>query len=409
MNIVVTETPSGSIPPVEVAGRFDPDRGSLQIQFSPTDRTPGAVALTLLDALGKDLRVTGSHAVRTAEHRIYAPIWVRAQAIHTVAVVNAQSLRPDTVEHLIAMIRTVEDLILVCEPGHAPSTVSRFRTLTHRGHPVAPTPWHQFEHTCPKHAPRAVPVPRDGYALGHLPPTDFTLFRDACRRVNSHHRFAAIDAEYVWFYKAGKTVPPDIDSVIDHIADITREATTTAPILVAVRATQNALFDRGWLLQAQADKLLGTLTSVRHPKPTPEHWRALLTYIRPERAATVALYLLGVPTTALNTRSVADIRSAVTQGSISDQPIPKAAIPLLTAELLRREHEHASADDSYLNLRGARRHLEILIDARRDLAIPIDARRDLAIPIDGRNLRDDHLKQSTRPLYRLGLKVSRLA
>jgi hypothetical protein len=93
------------------------------------------------------------------------------------------------------------------------------------------------------------------------------------------------------------------------------------------------------------------------------------------------------------------VADALDRRSIVERPIPPLARPLLAAQLGRRTAEGATQGDSYLNLRGARRHLEILIDARRDLGLPID----------GRNLRDDGTSNATRLLHRLGLEVRSLS
>lgn len=370
--LLVTEPPADAVPSAHFVHRFDPSRGSVLIRLSPTDRTVGAAALTLLQALGKNLLITGALAVRNEEHRLYTPVWLEAMDIQTVVVAHAHTLRGDVLRHLRSLMpSSVQNLVLIAEPGRTQrvlSTLSRYPDA----HPVV-VPWSQVTAEHPKVVPPPT-VTEDAYTLEHLPHVDFLLFRDASRRLNTAERFAAIDADYVRVYRDGHEVDPDLRAILDHLVQVSASAYTTAPLLVAVRATQAALFKRGWLLRAHPDKLLGTLSSVRLPRPTDVTWRDLRAYIRPERPATCALHLLGVPATELMTVTLDDVSTTLATGTLKGAPVPSLAQPLLRAQLLRRQTEGATGPDPYLALPGERRHLDILIDARRDLAIPIEGR-----------------------------------
>lgn len=243
--------------------------------------------------------------------------------------------------------------------------------------------------------------PPDGYTFANLPTVDFLVFRHTARQINTPSVFAGIDRDYVNAYRAATDVEPNIDAVLAHLDTITWPAHTTAPILVAIKATQAALFRRGWILRARSDALIGTLTSVRHPRPLEQNWTALRAYIRPERSAAVTLYLLGVPAPDLPTLTVADVAHALDVGTLNGRAIPTAARPLLTAELLRRTSEGHAQTDPYLTLPpvNPRRHMEFIIDARRDLDLPID----------GRGIRTANATQQTRLLYTLGLDLKELA
>jgi hypothetical protein len=345
--------------------------------------------------MGKDLRVIGGNSVRTDEHRTYAPMWARAHNLVAVALLDGQQLRPTSIQRARDMLPRDTTVTLVCEPGQEERT--RRRLLRHNLDP-RPVDWAAW---LSSHAPVSQDgaSTRDDYQLNHLPLADFLTFRHACRDLNSPGRFSAIDADYRRTYEAAEAVPATTGAVIDHLTAATMGATSTAPMLVALRATQAAFFARGHLLQAHTDRVLGVLSCNRPPQPTDDDWRALRAYTRPERSAAAALYLLGVPANALLTVTVGWIADAVDRNSIDKRAIPPLARPLLATQLARRTAEDATPDDSYLNLRGARRHLEILIDARRDLGLPID----------GRNLRDDDTSNATRLLHRLGLELRGLS
>jgi hypothetical protein len=397
MTVHITEAPTGTIPHRVLAGRIHVDRQTLLVQFPPREKRPGGVALDLLQAMEKDFRVVGANSVRNDEHRTFAPMWARAHEITTVAVLDAQQTHPRVIGWLLDLLPATTTTVLVCEPGHAAATTHRFRNAG-----IAPTPldWDTWlaEHKEPPISIATIGALDEGYGLDHLPKCDVLTFRYACRELNTTNRFEAIDSDYVRVYQAAMGVMPDEAAVIAHLDGITAAASSTAAMLVAIRATQSAFFARGHLLRAHPDRLLGVLSCTRAPRPTDDDWRALRAYIRPERAATTTLYLLGVAANALKSTTVDDVRKALGSGRIAGRTIPDLAQPLLAAQLARREHESAAAADSYLNLNGERRHLEILIDGRRDLGLPID----------GRNLRNDDTSNPTRVLHRLGLEVRSL-
>lgn len=244
--------------------------------------------------------------------------------------------------------------------------------------------------------PDPEPLPEPNYTMDHLPTDDFLLFRHHARTLNNPDRFAAIDADYQAAYQAALTVEPDLDRVVAMLAEVTRDATVTAPLMVALRAAQAALLTRGWLLGAHQDRAMGTLCSVRSPNPTDAHWRALRGYVRTARAAGVTLYLLDIPPDDLNTVTVGEVEGFLREGNVRGRPLPELARPLLKAHLsFRRTDGHAGDDDPYLNQKGSRRHLEDLIDARRHLGIPVDARF----------LRGGSLTHTQRPIWRFGLEL----
>lgn len=397
MTIYLTEAPASVIPHRDLANRFDIEHSTLALHLKLEDRRIGPMALTLLDTMGKTLQVTGGNAVRTVEHVTYAPIWAKAHNLTTVIVLDAQTLTTAMVRHLNDLLPNVR-LVGVCDHGTA--DLAR-RVLQWDDGIVHTLPWANLDAQYPQMAPPPEAAPSDGYTVDDLPHVDFLTFRHTCRILNTPERITAIDRDYVSAFQAAATIPPTESDVIRHLDQITWPAHTTAPIVVAVRATQAALFQRGWLLKVRTDQLIATVISVRHPRPTDHDWKALRAYIRPERSAAVALFLLGVTANAMPSLTVADIRDALTRGTLNGHTIPALARPLLTAEVLRREAEGNSRTAPYLTLPtvNPRRHIEFIIDARRDLHIPIDARQ----------IRTQKFGQSARTLNTLGFKLKELA
>jgi hypothetical protein len=395
--IHLTEAPNGTIPHRDLADRFDLDWGTLALHLKLEDRRIGPIALTLLETMGKTLQVTGGNAVRTVEHVAHAPIWARAHNLTTVAVLDAQNLTVAMVRHLNTLLPDVT-LVGVCDHG---TYDTAHRVLQWGGGTVHPLPWDQFDQDHPHRPAPTLPPPTDGYTMADLPHVDFLMFRHTARQLNDADRFTAIDEHYRDAYTAAHTVEPTIDAVIAHLDTITWPAHTTAPVVVAVRATQAALFKRGWLLRVRTDQLIGNLSSVRHPRPTDRDWKALRAYIRPERSAATALYLLGMSARDIPTLTIGDVEAALEAGTLQGRAIPDLARSLLMAEALRRRAEGHDTADPYLTLPAVndRRHLEFIIDARRDLDMPIDARQ----------IRNHTYGQSARTLNSLGLEIRSLA
>ncbi|TPG17055.1 hypothetical protein [Pedococcus bigeumensis] len=398
MTILVTEPPVGTIPHLSVAGRFHIDNGSLAVNLPPDVRRIGIIALTILETMGKDLRVTGGNAVRNEEHIKYAPIWVAAHGLDRIAVLNGQRVTAAMAGHLRTLFGQHAQIIAVCESGTSRRTL---RLLKRDGAAATTLDWDDFLTSNPVRQQQApTEAPTDGYTLDDLPHVDFLVFRHTAQTITTPAMFATIDKDYTTAFKAATQIEPNLETVLDDIARITWNAHSTASILVTVKAFQAALFRRGWLLRARADQLLGTLCSVRHPRATDRDWKALRAYIRPERSATAALFLLNVPAADIPTLTLKEVENALTDGALRGAPIPEAARPLLIAEALRRHAENQSPDGPFLTLPpgNPRRHLEFIIDARRDLGLPID----------GRTIRTENDTHRTRTLYNLGLDLGSL-
>ena len=395
MKVFISEPPAPN-PPALLRGRFSAEYGTFALLIGAAEKVRGkrtrkTVSIPFFHCLGKNLSTVGSYTGQTNEFRSQIQHWFAAYDARHLVVFNGEVLFPATMEAVFEYAATVPEVTFVCEPGGYERT--RAAVLA-AGVTTTRLDWEDLLARLPR-VPDPEPLPEPAYDMEHLPTVDFLLFRHHARTLNEPHRFAAIDADYRTAYQAALAVEPDLDTIVAMLAEVTRRATDTAPIMVALRATQAALLTRGWLLNAHQDKAIGTLCSVRSPNPTDAHWRALHGYVRTQRVAGVALYLLDVPPDDLNTVTVGEVEGFLRDGHVHGGPIPQLARPLLKAHLSLRRSEAAVDEDPYLNQKGARRHLEDLIDARRHLGIPVDARF----------LRGGSLSHTHRPIWRFGLEL----
>ncbi|NYD40023.1 hypothetical protein [Nocardioides panaciterrulae] len=395
MKVYVSELPSGN-PPALLRGRFSAEHGTFALLIGAAEKVRGkrtrkTVSIPFFHCLGKNLGTVGSYTGQTSEFRSQIQHWFTAYDARHLTVFNGDVLFPATMQAVFEYAATVPEVTFVCEPGGYERTRAAVLAAGVTPEQLA---WDDLLDRLPP-VPDSEPLPEPAYGMEHLPTVDFLLFRHHARTLNEPQRFTAIDANYRAAYAAATTVEPNLDSIVAMLAEVTRTATDTAPIMVALRATQVALLTRGWLLNAHQDKAIGTLCSVRSPNPTDAHWRALHGYVRTPRVAGVALYLLDIAPDVINAVTIAEVERFLHDGHVRGRPLPDLARPLLKAHLAFRRGENARDGDPYLNQKGPRRHLEDLIDARRHLGIPIDARF----------LRGGSLTHTQRPIWRFGLEL----
>lgn len=253
MTILVTEPPIGTIPHRTLANRFAVDDGTLALHLPLAARRIGTIGLSILQTMGKDLSVTGGNSVRNEEHVKYTPVWTAAHGITHTSVLDGQRVTAAMAGHLRALLGPTTQIVAVCESGTARRT---HRLLNRDGAPAEHMDWDTYLAQHPtRTAPEPSDGPPDGYTFANLPTVDFLVFRHTARQINTADAFASIDKDYVNAYRAATEIEPDIDAVLAHLDTITWPAHSTAPILVAIKATQAALFRRGWLLRARSDAL----------------------------------------------------------------------------------------------------------------------------------------------------------
>lgn len=296
MEICLT-SPASGVAPTLLAGRFDPMRGACALLVGPAETqsklTRKSVAFPVFRALGKNSSLVGSYTNSTNEYRSYIPTWFAAYETKDLVVFNGKVMSHGTLAGLFEYAAPVERVTFVAEPGDVDRTR---QALTVAGYDPTPLDWDALLARLPVLSSGA-PDAKPPYDMSHLPVCDFLLFRNRARLLNTPERFAAIDHDYRTAYQAALTVKSDLYAVIDAMADLCRDATTTAQMLVVLRGTQQALLTRGWHLAARADKTLGTLSAIKPPAPTDAAWAALHGYTVTRRPATAALYLVDVPAT----------------------------------------------------------------------------------------------------------------
>lgn len=396
MEIFLTAPPSG-VAPALLAGRFNPMSGTCAVVVGPSETqkklTRKSVAFPVFRALGKNSSLVGSYTNSTNEYRSYIATWFAAYPVNELVVFNGKVMSHGTLAGLFEYAAPVARITFVAEPGQLDATRS---TLWAAGYTAQPLDWDELLTRIPA-LPPAPPSAPPAYEMSHLPVCDFLLFRNRSRTLNTPERFTAIDYDYQRAYTSAQVVEPDLDAVINAMSDLSRDATSTAQMLVTLRGTQQALLSRGWLLTAHADRTLGTLSAIKPPNPTDDDWRALHGYTTTRRPATAALYLLDVPRNTLGTVTMTTVGRWLTTNTIHGRTIPPLARVILRAHHLRRLDEGAEPGDLYLGHNGPTGLVEDLTQTRRHTGIPID----------GRPLRHD-TTHTTRPLLRLGLDLRSL-
>lgn len=399
-SVYLASPPENTSPVSSLSGRFDRFQGAIPILIRPADKnrrriTTKNVNLSLFHALGKDLRTVGSYAAETLALRQQTQAWLHAYNTHTAVIFDGHFLTDAVMRDLIDYLTPVTRVVFACEPGQAEHIR---KTLANTGTHATDTDWNTLQGWLPTPGSAYRPAtPPPAYTLDDLPRSDFLTFRHDARRLNEPRTWEAIDQDYRAAYKRALDVELDLADIIRTLAHTTAEATSTGPLLVALRATQAALLTRGTLLAAHADKALGTLAAIKPTKPTDQHWLALNGYLGTARGAGAALYLLDTPPDQLNDVRLDDIATWLDSNQVNSHTLHPLARPLLAAHLHTRTTGHATGSNSYLN-RPGRSAIDDLIDARRHLGIPIDAR----------NLKPAHIAHTHRPLYRFGLELRNL-
>jgi len=395
--VYLTTAPGNNVPVIALSGRFDRFQGALSVLIRPADKarrrvTTKGLNLSLFHALGKDLRTVGSYAAETMSLRRQTQAWLAAYNVTDVVVFDGQFLTEAVMRDLLDYLDPVPRVTFACETNQ--TEVVR-QALANHGSTVSDVPWHTFETWLPAAGSALAPAdPTPTYTLDDLPKSDFLTFRHDTRRLTDPDVWHAVDHDYRNTYKHALDITAALDDIIKMLAATTAGATTTGPVLVALRAAQAALFTRGVLLAVHIDKALGTLSAIKPTRPTDHHWHALHGYLGTARGAGAAIYLLNTPPEHLNNVTLDDIRAWLYADEANGITLHPVARPLLAAHLHTREADGATGSDSYLN-RPGRAAIDDLIDARRHLGIPIDAR----------NLKPANIAHTHRPLYRFGLEL----
>ena len=356
----------------------------------PEQQGRSSNASDLLAALGarEDIR---SSARGRLDDDAHAVIWLAAHRTRTVVCASPQPLKTATLEHLAGLCAAAgNDLRLACDTGHARRTTDRLGAVG-----ATSVGWDDAVAALPPAAPHPAepdpPDPAEWDGRTALPRTDFTAFRDDCRRLLPPDQHAAVDALYAATARRVRDDPADPGEVAVY-SSLGRDLDACATLdeaLTVLRATQAGLFARGWLLTADTDKTISGLCDEDRPLPlTPAQWRSLRAYRLPARAAACALNAAGLSTAQIEHAHVVD---AADDGPIADAS--PHAMPYLRAQRLLRLSEGAALEDRLIDM-----PLASITAALRD------ARRDLGLRLAARVAADDAAR-SSRWRVSLGLRL----
>lgn len=357
----VTQAPEGSHP--HLLARFaDQD---LRTAFFVARPGPyGKVDADLLGGLGvrEDIAGRGNKHEGDAANAV---LWLTAHRTSTVICSSPQVLSDDSLHRLARHVAAAGSrLLLACDHGHAAATAGRL------GDPPV-VPWEQALAALPPPEPDAPYVastdPIEWDSRVGVPRSDWTVFRDDCRRLLPAERFEHVDRLYRETARRvlARPVEPTVDQVVDDLTADLDACGSLDDAVTVLRATQAGLFKRGWILGADLEKTVTRLCSPERSLPLSDsEWRLLRGYASPLRAAVCALNAAGVPNN--------DMIAVTVQDTSDDGPLmqslPAPALPYLRAQRLARLADGAAQDSALVPI-GTAAVSGVLRNARRDLGL----------------------------------------
>jgi len=365
--VLVTEAPEGTRPHALVR-HADPDLQTAFLVARPDDGRPSGPAQDILRALGVRDEVVAAKGSPGEQSKL-AVVWLVAHRTRTVVVSSPQALKDGSLREYAELTTAAgSDLLLACDTGHARSTAGRLEcwgaTRTVWDCAVAALPPIRKDDA---DGPRVHPVEWDRQIT--LPRADFTLFRDACRRLLPHDRFEPLEVLYTQTARRVLTDPrpPLQHHIFKDLTDEFDRSPTLNHCVTVLRATQAGLFRRGWLLGADLEKVIIRLTSENRGLPlTDTQWRSLRAYRAPARSAACVLHATGYGTAAQLMLTLTD--------AADDSPLMLAAHPL-AQPYLRAQRLSRYGD-------GAQPHEPLFTSHRAALSNAVkDARRTLHLPL----------------------------
>lgn len=365
MTIFLTRSPEGAFP--SDLGRWHhPDLRVVYTQAHPGDTNPGAAAMTVMESLGKRADVAGGRD-GVHENLAWLPLWLRAHQVEWLVLADPHVLRPNVLGTLLRVVSgSPVNLVLATRPT-APSDI----TAVLDGYSPTHVPWTRISRTLPKPPRTTGPVIEPPV---QPPNSDWYRYRTDCRDLLPAEQHQALDRHYLDGLTATQhwldTATPDETSTSALLAHQVGQAHSLAEGLTRVRAAQAAFFGHGWHLRIHQTRLMQTLAAAADTRFTDADWVSLRAYRPPHRSALVALHQAGIPLDDLMTITVADVAAALDAGQIGPYPIAPAARPFLTAQLLQRVTEHATADDTYIT-GPVRTPGDVINRAARDLGLLI--------------------------------------
>lgn len=315
--IVAVHDADGVLARLSTAALTDVPAGLVAFQVRPGTRRASWLAADLHAALGADADLTGSGRPGDGDWTLVT-VATLAQRIGHIVVLDAWLLTPPLLGALIANLQAtgaalwlvgrgvfsddqrdvVGDWVAdITDPatfltawGDRPDLLPEPGTPPTAGPPTAPQ------------VPE--PVAWDDRWPHHLPDTDFTTFRAACRNLLTAEQFTAVDDHLVATARSARAwlaghltrhTPTDEDALARHLHQVWQDSPTVPHFQVAVRAHQVAAFSLGWFLQVDLDQLLGTAAvSPRRAARTPTLWARLSRYTSAHRGAICALTASGI-------------------------------------------------------------------------------------------------------------------
>lgn len=347
------------------------DRGVLVFSATPRNEGPAPVTRGLLEAMGKDPRLTDGATCSTRYGWPLLAPWLLGLDVAEIVVDEAQLLPPAVLQELIVL---------------AAGLGIRLWLVAHRplgeDYPAVLAAWPTVEATeealaVALAAPRRVPEPPEveeaRRVIPVVPDSEFLFFRADCRDLLEPGQFAEVDQRYLkaaedartWFY--GADGPVHAEDVARMLRAVLPECSGPDEMLTVIRASAAVLLLAGVLVTCDAAGLRATVVDQdwylarRHPD-----WSALGGYRQPYRAAVCATTAAGFSldrTAGLVCSEVACDGSWVGSGG-SRVAIAPAGRSFLRCQLLARKESGAGPEDPlFVTAEGAPASVRYLREA----------------------------------------------
>jgi len=291
--------------PVDAAdtGRFARELGALPgvvfVAIAPGEPRPlGALALTILEQLGKDLD-RDPHLSQQDAWRL-ARVWLTAETIDALVVIGAERLDADTWQGLANVRRRLPtpSMILIQHQPTRERDRQRLLDSERDFRDVEPNVFREwarkFTEALKASGDGEAEAPRSARDFPAVPHDDIPFFRAACRDALSTSDFRLVEKAYRRGYDAGSRWLESGEHITEEAAGafLAAELRWVSDVneqLTRLRGTQVAFLRRWWLVKVDLEALAAAYSVDPLTAITDDVHARLRTYVQPRTSALAAL------------------------------------------------------------------------------------------------------------------------
>lgn len=341
-----------------LASLHNPELGRFVCEMRPDNRGNLAwLSGTLLQSFGKDTNRRGQgRDAQTAWRRTIA--WAASLNIDQLFITRSHFLKPNDLKHLIDLAA-----LIGCETWfiQQAETLPRERNDAVRSIPFKEWSFPQFTRHWSKEAPkpataRAKTKRATKQRYNELPDDEFFTFRASCEAFLTKTQFTAVEKDALAAFEATDQWLDNRSSIENEDAsemlhDLLTARSTRSEMLVTLRAAQEAFFLKGYMLQADLDRLLSHRRYRLGQELLPDIGSAVESYACTVHAAAGAMcFALDDPQlTKCAALSIADVSFDGSTVEVSDRSfsIPVVLRPAIAAHRRLRQLDGAVPTDPF--------------------------------------------------------------